>query len=67
MLGVLLRKRIGYESGIFWDNPRSKILFSRRTQRDANVLASSKWLMKNNEDENLCPARLFLKLMEKRT
>ena len=35
-------------------------VFSKTTQGGSKVLASSKWLIRNNENENLCPVRLFL-------
>lgn len=41
-------------------------IFSKTTQGGSKSLASSKWLVRNLSNEDLCPVRLFLKLMEKR-
>lgn len=41
-------------------------IFSKTTQGGAKALASSKWLVRNNTNKDLCPIRLFLKLFEKR-
>lgn len=41
-------------------------IFSKTSQGGSKSLTDSKWLVKNNKDESLCPVRLFLKLIDKR-
>lgn len=41
-------------------------IFSKTTQGGSKALSGSKWLVRNNANNNLCPVRLFLKIIEKR-
>lgn len=42
-------------------------VFSKTAQGGSKALASSKWLVRNRENESLCPVRLLKKLLEKRS
>ena len=51
-------------------NPKGRIeynsIFSKTTQGGSKKLSDSKWLITNFDNSQMCPVRLFKKLMEKR-
>ena len=51
-------------------NPKGRIeynpIFSKTTQGGSKKLSDSKWLITNFDNPQMCPVRLFKKLMEKR-
>ena len=51
-------------------NPKGRIeynpIFSKTTQGGSKKLSDSKWLIINFDNPQMCPVRLFKKLMEKR-
>lgn len=53
----------GFETGRIEYNP----IFSKTAQGGNKNLSDSKWLIPNKQNEDLCPVRLFNKIMEKRT
>lgn len=52
--------------GLFTGRIEYNSVFSKTAQGGSKGLTNSKWLVKNSSNINLCPVRLFLKLMEKR-
>lgn len=53
--------------GMFTDRIEYNPIFSKTAQGGANKLTDSKWLTKNNEDDTICPVRLFRLLINKRS